>query len=330
MLTKPEGALGILEDLSIRLAGMFGTERPTIGGKSVVVAVADHGVTAQGVTGYPQEVTSQMALNFLRGGAAVSVMADLLGIKQIVVDAGIAGDALPPTAELRSLRIARGTADISRGPAMSRRDAIRCLEEGMALAVELSSEENTNLIAIGDMGIGNTTTSSAVTAVLAGLPPDATTGAGTGRTPEQIRHKTDVVRRALATNAPDGGDPVDILAKVGGFEIGVLAGTVLGGAAARCAVVLDGFIAGTAAMIAFGLSGTVRDYLIASHRSAERGHAAVLAHLGLRPLFDFGMRLGEGTGAVLAVPIIEAAAACLTHMATFDQAGVSNRGESAS
>ncbi|MCE2526215.1 MAG: nicotinate-nucleotide--dimethylbenzimidazole phosphoribosyltransferase [Actinomycetia bacterium] len=325
MLTKPAGALGVLEALSIRLAGMFGDHRPSIDGKAVVVAVADHGVTAQGVSGYPQAVTAQMALNFLAGGAAVSVMADLLGVRQIVVDAGIASDILPPHSSLRSHRMGWGTGDISLGPAMSREQAILCLETGIGLAVELASEQGVNLIATGDMGIGNTTTSSAVTAAITGHPPESTTGAGTGRTLEQIRDKSDVVKAALQINGPAPDDPLGVLAKVGGFEIGVLAGVMLGGAAMRCAVVLDGFISGASALIASGLCGTATDYMIASHRSAEQGHAVVLTHLGLSPLLDLQMRLGEGTGAVLAIPIIEAAAACLTRMATFQQAGVSNR-----
>ncbi len=330
ILTKPEGALGILEDISVRLAGMFGNERPLIRGKAVVVAVADHGVTAQGVTGYPQEVTAQMALNFLAGGAAVSVMANLLGVNQIVVDAGIATDALPSHPNLRSLPLGRGTGDISRGPAMSRDQAVSCVETGINLAVELAVEQGANLIATGDMGIGNTTTSSAVTAAITGSHPVETTGAGTGRTPEQIHHKTDVVRTALKVNAPDPRDPLDVLAKIGGFEIGVLSGVMLGAAVMRCAVLLDGFISGASALIAYGLCGAARDYMIASHRSAEQGHPTVLSYLRLAPLLDFNMRLGEGTGAVLAMPIVEASAACLAQMATFDQAGVSNRKETSS
>lgn len=323
-LTKPEGALGALEDISVRLAGMFGDERPSIRSKTVIVVAADHGVTAQGVTGYPQEVTSQMALNFLSGGAAVSVMANLLGVRQIVVDAGIASPPLPRHPDLRSIRVGRGTGDISLGPAMSRDQGIHCVEAGMRLAVEAAGEEGSHLMAIGDMGIGNTTSSSAVTAAITGRPPEETTGGGTGRTPEELLHKTDVVRRALAVNEPDPSDPLDVLAKVGGFEIGVLVGVILGGAIMRCAVLLDGFISGASALLAQGLCGAVRDYMIASHRSAEQGHEAVLSHMGLKPLLDFNMRLGEGTGAVLAIPIVEAAAACLSRMATFDQAGVSN------
>ncbi len=322
-LTKPPGSLGRLEQVSVRLAGIYGTERPAVRGSAVIVAAADHGVVAQGVTGYPQAVTAQMVRNFLAGGAAVSVMARLLGVRQVVVDAGIAADALPDHPDLRSVRAGRGTGDISRGPAMSREQAQRCLQAGMGLAAE-AADAGADLIATGDMGIGNTTAASAVTAVMTGTEPEHTTGPGTGRTPEELRRKVDVVRRALACSAPDPGDPLDVLAKVGGFEIGVLAGVMLGAAFRRRAVVLDGFISGAAALIACGLCPHVRDYLIAAHRSAEPGHRAVLAHLGLDPLLDLEMRLGEGTGALLALPIVTAAAACLTEMATFAEAGVSD------
>lgn len=323
-LTKPPGALGRLEEVSLRLAGVFGTQRPSIRGKAVIVAVADHGVTAQAITGYPQAVTRQMALNFLAGGAAVSVMANLLDVRQTVVDAGIAADPLPPHPNLRSVRIGRGTADISLGPAMSREQAVRCVEAGIHLAAEMAGDD-VNLLATGEMGIGNTTTSSAVVAAITGDTPEETTGAGTGRTSRQLQHKIGVVTRALQVNAPRRADPLDVLAKVGGFEIGVLAGVVLGGALTRCAVLLDGFISGAAALIAYGLSHAARDYMFASHRSAEKGHASVLAHLALQPLLDLDMRLGEGTGAVLAMPLLEASAACLSQMSTFDEAGVSNR-----
>ena len=323
-LTKPPGSLGRLEDLSVQLAGIFGVERPVIRGKAVIIAAGDHGVVAQGVTGYPQEVTAQMLRNFLAGGAAISVMAHLGGVDQIIVDAGIASSSLPDQPGLRNLRVGRGTADMSRGPAMSRAQALCCLEGGAALATEVAAS-GVNLMATGDMGIGNTTASSAIAAAMTGKPPSETTGEGTGRSPEELRRKAAVVRRALEVNAPDPSDPVDVLVKVGGFEIGVLAGVVLGAASERRAVVLDGFISGAAALIACGLSPAVRDYLVASHRSAEKGHRAVLAHLGLDPLLDLGMRLGEGTGAVLAMGIIEAAAACLTGMATFGEAGVSDR-----
>ena len=325
-LTKPPGALGRLEDISIQLAGIFGDERPAIRGKAVIVAAGDHGVTAQGVTGYPQAVTSQMALNFLAGGAALSVMANLLDVRQIVVDAGTAGPELPAHADLRNLRMGLGTGDISVGPAMTRDQAILCVEAGINLAVEVA-DAGADLIATGDMGIGNTTSSSAIAAVMTARPPSDTTGEGTGRTPDQLQHKIDVVRKALQINEPDPSNPLEVLSKVGGFEIGVLAGVALGAAARRRAVLLDGFISGAAALLAHGLCAESRHYMIASHRSAEKGHAAVLSHLGLRPLLDLGMRLGEGTGAVLAMTIVEAAAACLSEMSTFEEAGVSDREE---
>ncbi len=322
-LTKPPGSLGRLERVSIRLAGIYRTERPAIRGAAVIVAAGDHGVVAQGVTGYPQAVTAQMVRNFLAGGAAVSVMARLFGVRQIVADAGIAADALPDHPDLRSVRAGRGTGDIGRGPAMSREQAQRCLQAGADLAAE-AADAGVDLIATGDMGIGNTTAASAITAAMTGTAPEHTTGPGTGRTPEELRRKVEVVRRALECNDPDRGDPLGVLAKVGGFEIGVLAGVVLGAACRGRTVVLDGFISGAAALLACGLCGAARDYLIAAHRSAEPGHRAVLAHLGLDPLLDLEMRLGEGTGALLALPIVRAAAACLAEMATFAEAGVSD------
>lgn len=324
-LTKPPGSLGALEDLSVQLAGIFGNDRPRIHGKAVIVAAADHGVVAQGVTGYPQAVTAQMALNFLAGGAAVSVIARQVGARQIIVDAGIATD-MPPHPDLRAVRIGKGTSDISRGPAMSREQAVRCLLAGVSLAQD-AARDGASLIATGDMGIGNTTPSSAITAALTAADPELTTGAGTGRTPDELRRKTDIVRRALRVNAPDATDGIDVLAKVGGFEIGVLAGVILGGAMERRGVVLDGFISGAAALIAHALCPAARDYMIASHRSAERGHIIILDHLGLRPLLDLQMRLGEGSAAGLAMPIIEAAAATLSDMATFAEAGVSDRAD---
>lgn len=322
-LTKPPGSLGRLETLSVQLASIFAQERPQPRGKTVIVAAGDHGVVAQGVTGYPQAVTAQMVLNFLAEGAAVSVMARHTGVRLIVVDAGVAAE-LPPHPGLRSVRVDRGTADITRGPAMSRAQAEECVLAGARLALE-AADTGADLIGTGDMGIGNTTAASAITATFTGRPPEETTGKGTGRTRVELLRKIEVVRRALAVNQPDPTDALDVLTKVGGFEIGVLAGVVLGGALARRAVVLDGFISGAAALIACGLCPTVRDYLIASHRSAERGHRVVLSQLGLRPLLDLDMRLGEGTGAVLAMGIVEAAAACLSEMATFAEAGVCER-----
>ncbi len=322
-LTKPPGSLGRLEALSIQLAGIFKTERPKPRGKAIIVAAADHGVVAQGVTSYPQEVTAQMVLNFLAGGAAINILARNAGVEFVIVDAGIA-NPLPDHRDLHVLGIGRGTVDMTLGPAMTREQAEVCVNAGIRLAQQ-AAENGADLIGTGDMGIGNTTASSAIVAALTGRPPSETTGRGTGRSDSELAHKTAVVQRALELNRPDPGDGLDVLAKVGGFEIGVLAGVVLGGALARRAVVLDGFISGAAALIAHSLCPNVRDYLIASHLSAERGHHAVLSHLGLPPLLDLELRLGEGTGAVLAMSLVEAAATCLSEMATFEEAGVSNR-----
>ena len=320
-LTKPPGSLGRLEDLSLQVAAIQGTECPTVRGKAVVVAAADHGVVAQGVTGYPQEVTAQMVLNFLSGGAAVSVMARRAGVKLVIVDAGVAAP-LPEHPDLRVVGVGRGTADMTQGPAMSREQAEACVLAGVDLA-RGAARSGADLIGTGDMGIGNTTASSAITAVVTGRTPGETTGRGTGRNDEELGRKVAVVERALEVNRPDAADGLDVLARVGGFEIGVLAGVILGGAVSRRVVVIDGFISGAAALIAHRLCPTVSDYLVASHLSAEAGHRVLLSHLGLRPLLDLGMRLGEGTGAVLAMGLVEAAASCLTEMATFDEAGVS-------
>ncbi len=320
-LTKPPGSLGQLEDLSVQIAGIFGTERPAPLGKAVIVAAGDHGVVSQGVTGYPQDVTAQMLANFLSGGAAVSVMARRAGVNLVVVDAGIA-TPLPGHPDLRVAAAGRCTADISQGPAMTREQAEATIMSGIDLALEVT-RSGVDIIGTGDMGIGNTTPSSAITSAVTGLPPRETTGRGTGRDDAQLRHKIAVVDRALRLNRPDPNDGLDVLAKVGGFEIGFLAGVALGGALARRAVVIDGFISCAACLIAYSLCPDVRDYLIASHLSAEAGHRPALSHMGLFPLLDLGMRLGEGTGAVLAMGLVEAASSCLAEMATFSEAGVS-------
>ncbi len=322
-LTKPPGSLGRLEELSIQLAGIFGTGSPTIRGKTIIVAAGDHGIVKQGVTGYPQEVTRQMVLNFLAGGAAINAMARRSGIELVIVDAGIARP-LPDHPHLRTVHTGPGTADISTGPAMTRTQARHCLTAGIQFALE-AAYRGTDLIGTGDMGIGNTTASSAITSAMTGSPPEETTGRGTGRNDHELKHKINVVEQTLRTNQPSPDDPFGILTKVGGFEIGVLAGVILGASSARRVIVLDGFVSGAAALIAHCLCPHTRDYMVAAHLSAEKGHSAVLSHLGLSPVLDLDMRLGEGTGAALAMPIIEAAAACLSDMASFSEAGVSNR-----
>lgn len=321
-LTKPPGSLGRLEELSIRLAGVFGTNRPTIRGKTIIVAAGDHGVVKHGITGYPQEVTRQMVGNFLSGGAAINVMARLSGADLVIVDAGIA-QPLRDRSHLKIVRPGPGTADITAGPAMSRNQARQCLTTGVQLALEAAAKRS-DLIGTGDMGIGNTTASSAIVSALTRKPPAATTGRGTGRNDQELRQKTEIVRRALSFNHPDPNDAIDVLAKVGGFEIGMLAGIILGAASARRVIVLDGFVSGAAALIAHSLCRHTRDYMVGAHLSTEKGHRVVLSHLGLSPILDLDMRLGEGTGAALAMPIVEAAAACLSEMATFREAGVSD------
>ena len=324
-LTKPPGSLGRLEELSVLLAGIFGQPVPRIRRKSVILAAADHGVVAEGVSAYPQEVTPQMVLNFLRGGAAINVLAGHAGASMVILDAGIAAE-LDPHPLLRSVKIGLGTANMAVGPAMTHQQAVQCIETGIEAAQEQVAE-GADLIACGDMGIGNTTPSSAITSVVAGADPAVTTGRGTGVDDEALSRKVEVVRRAIEVNHPDPRDGMDVLAKVGGFEIGVLAGVMLGTTAGRRPVVVDGFISGAAALIAWLMSPTAGKYFIASHQSVEPGHRVGLDAMGLEPLLNLGMRLGEGTGAALAMHVIEAASKCLAEMATFGEAGVSDRVE---
>ena len=322
-LTKPQGSLGRLEELSITLAGIFRNPIPHITRKAVILAAGDHGVVAEGVSAYPQEVTPAMVANFLAGGAAINVLARHVGANIVVLDAGVAAD-LEPNPLLQLVKIGRGTANIAAGPAMTRQNAIKCIETGIVAANEQIAE-GADLIAFGDMGIGNTTPSSAITAVVTGADPGVTTGRGTGLGDPALARKVDVVRRSIEINDPDPKDGLDLLAKVGGFEIGVLAGAMLGTAAGHRPAVVDGFISGAAALIAWTLAPTLSHYLIASHKSVEPGHRIGMETIGLTPLLDMGLRLGEGSGATLAMPIIEAAAKCLSEMATFADAGVSER-----
>ena len=324
-LTKPPGSLGRLEDLSVMLAGMFGEAVPQIRRKSVILAAGDHGVVAEGVSAYPQEVTPQMVYNFLRGGAAINVLARHAGAEIVILDAGVAAD-LEPHPLLRSVKVAHGTANMAVGPAMTREQAIRSLEIGIDAAKEQLGE-GADLIACGDMGIGNTTASSAITAVITGTDPAVTTGRGTGLDDPGLAHKIKVIRRAIEVNRPDPRDGLDVLTKVGGFEIGALAGAMLGTASGNRPVVVDGFISGAAALIAWLIAPASRDYFIAAHQSVEPGHRVGLDAMGLEPLLNLGMRLGEGTGAALAMSLIEASARCLAEMATFADAGVSERSD---
>jgi len=316
--TKPRGSLGRLEELAVQLAGIHGPVEPRF---AVVVAAADHGYAEEGVSAYPAEVTRQMLSNFAAGGAAVSVLARVFEAELVVVDAGVREALGDPV--VRSVRIGAGTANATRGPAMSRDQAQASLEAGRELAGEL---EGVTAVALGEMGIANTTAAAALHAALLGVPAAKVCGPGTGLDARGVRHKAEVVERALAANAPLGADAVDVLAALGGFEIGLLAGLALGAAERRAAVVLDGFIVGAAALVAARIEPRVVDYMIAAHLSPELGHRLGLEALGLRPLLDLELRLGEGSGAVLALPLLRAALAILEEMASFEAAGVTDAG----
>jgi len=321
-LTKPRGSLGTLEKISVQVAGIQGRPMPHIKHKAIITMAADHGVVTQGVSLYPQEVTTQMVLNFLKGGAAINVLARQVGARVVIVDMGVAGK-LPADKNIVRKSVGPGTADMCAGPAMTRSQATESLEAGIAI-VESELSNGLDIIGTGEMGIGNTTAASAIVAAVTGKQVASITGKGTGIDDEQLRHKITVIEKALAVNRPDPEDAIDILSKVGGFEIGGMAGVILGGAANHLPVVIDGFISGAAALIATGICPRVRDYLIASHLSVEQGHIACLKHLHLNPAFDLNMRLGEGTGAALGIFLAEAALKVLAQMATFSEAGVSD------
>jgi nicotinate-nucleotide--dimethylbenzimidazole phosphoribosyltransferase len=322
-LTKPPGSLGRLEELAWRLAVTSGRCPPTVRHPVIFTLVADHGVVAEGVSAYPQIVTAQMVENLLAGGAAVNVLAREAGARVVVADLGIA-HPVGPRPGLIDLRVGPGTANMAMGPAMTRGQALQAIEAGAGL-VEAERGHGLDLLGTGEMGIGNSTAASALVAALTGARPEDVAGPGTGLDSEGRRRKARVIAEALAVNRPDPGDPLGALAGLGGFEIAGLAGVILAGAAARIPVILDGFIAGAAALVATGLAPAAREFLLASHRSAEPGHAVVLDALGLEPYLDLGMRLGEGTGAALGIGLARAAVSVLRDMATFKSAGVSER-----
>jgi len=330
-LTKPAGSLGRLEQIARRLVAITGRTPPRVARKSLIVMAADHGVAAEGVSAFPQEVTRQMVLNFRRGGAAINVLARHAGARLVVVDMGVHGDCGAPHKELFFVRkIASGTRNFAREAAMTHDQALASVLAGIEI-VTREIARGAEMIATGDMGIANTTASAAIVAALTGRDPAEVTGRGTGITDAAHAKKVEVIRAALQLHGLAPGvsrprpDALDVLAKVGGFEIGGLAGVVLGAAAARRPVVLDGFISGAAALIARGLCPKVPLYCFAAHQSAEAGHRVVLQALELEPLLDFGLRLGEGTGAALAMHLVEAGARIYHEMATFAEAGVSEK-----
>jgi nicotinate-nucleotide--dimethylbenzimidazole phosphoribosyltransferase len=321
--TKPRGSLGELESLACRIAAIRGTPSPGRLDAAVVLAAGDHGYARRAVSAYPQEVTGQMLANFAAGGAAVNVLARETGARLVVVDAGVAASV--EHADVRPLRLGPGTADATEGPAMNTEQALVGLAAGAELAAELAAD-GFGIVAAGDMGIGNTTASAAVCAGLLRVAPEEVSGRGTGLDAEGVARKVETVRRALSVKQVDPDDPVDVLAAVGGFELAVLAGVCLGAAAECCVVLLDGFVTGAAALVAARLAPEVAGRMVAAHLSPEPGHALVLADLGLRPLLDLGLRLGEASGALLALPLLHAALALLSDMATFDTAGVTDAG----
>ncbi len=320
-LTKPAGSLGRLEEVSIRIAGIQRKASPQIKHKAMITMAGDHGVVDEKVGNWPREVTAQMVENFLRGGAGINVLARQAGARIVFVDMGVASD-LKPNKQLIVKKVDYGTKNMCQGPAMTDEQAVQAIEAGIEI-VNGEAHKGLDIVGTGDMGIGNTTASSAVFAVLSGKTVEETTGRGTGLSDEQLNHKIDVIKRALAVNKPNPAKPLEVLAKVGGFEIGGLAGVMLGAAAQHVPVVIDGFISGAAALIATMLAPQLKDYIIAAHCSAEAGHAAMLQYLGLKPLLNLEMRLGEGTGAALGIIIAEAAVRTLNEMATFAEAGVS-------
>lgn len=325
ILTKPEGSLGRLEELSVKLAGITGQALPQVDRKAIIVMAGDHGVVAEGVSAYPGEVTAQMVLNFLAGGAAINVFARQVGARVVVADLGVASE-LPQHPRLIRRKVGYGTRNLALGPAMSREEALQAMEAGIEI-VQAEIAQGLDLVGTGDMGIGNTTPSSAIVAAFTGLSVEQVTGRGTGVDEGGLRRKVAVIEQALKVNRPDPTDALDVLAKVGGFEIAGLVGLIFGAAAARIPVIVDGFISSAAALVATEWCPPVRDYLIAAHNSVEIGHRVMLERMELNPLLNLNLRLGEGTGAALAMTVIEASCLVLREMATFDEAGVSGRDE---
>jgi len=320
-LTKPRGSLGHLEEIARRYVAMVENVRPRIREKIIYTFAGDHGVTAEGVSAYPKEVTSQMVYNFLRQGAAINVLAGHAGAKVVVVDIGV-DHSFDLQEGLVLRKVARGTGNIARGPAMSREQALQAIFVGLEMA-DHAKDRKADLVGTGEMGIGNTTPSSAILSAITGLPVNQVTHRGAGIDDVGLVRKVKIVEQALTINSPDPKDPLDVLSKVGGFEIAGIAGLIIGCAGHRIPVVVDGFISTAGAMIAVALNPRVREYLFASHKSVEVGHQFMWEYIGQKPILDLSLRLGEGTGAALAMSLIEASVKTLSEMATFAEAGVS-------
>ncbi len=324
-LVMPHRALGELHLIGERVCGIQRTLKPSVKEKAILVMAADHGIAARGVSAYPQEVTGEMVKTFIRGGAGINVLARQVNARVLVVDMGIIPNVPKHTSgenPLLEKKIARGTKDFTHGPAMTREQAEQSVRAGYEAAADLL-EQGIELLGTGDMGIGNTSASSAIGAVITGHPVERMTGRGTGVDDETFARKCRVIQKGIDMNAPDPKDPLDVLSKVGGFEIGGIAGAILAAGRLRRSVVIDGLISTAGALLAHAMCPVVADYVFAGHRSVEQGHQLMLEHMGLRPILDLGMRLGEGTGAALAMHIIEAGVRVFQEMFTFEQAGVS-------
>ncbi|MGQ9616812.1 MAG: nicotinate-nucleotide--dimethylbenzimidazole phosphoribosyltransferase [Spirochaetota bacterium] len=317
--TKPQGSLGKLEEVVKHIAVVQHTAKPGFRNRVIFTLAADHGVVEEGVSAYPQSVTAQMVMNFVRGGAAVNVLARHAGCEVVVVDMGVSSDL--GFSGFINKKIAYGTRNFILGPAMSRDQA----ERSILIGIELALEREFDILGTGDMGIGNTTASSAIASVLTGIDAALLTGRGTGIDDVTLKKKIEVIRKGIALNNPDPSDPLDVLSKVGGFEIGGIAGLIIGASIKNRVAVVDGFISTAGAIIASGLCKYLKDYFILSHLSAEKGHGELVEYLGKKPLLDLGMRLGEGTGAALAMEVIDAALSLYYEMATFDEAGVDKK-----
>lgn len=322
-LTKPPGSLGVLEELGVKLAGITGRVPPMIKDKVIIIVAGDHAVATAGVSAYPQEVTAQMVRNFLRGGAAINVLSRHVGARITCVDVGVAAD-LADAKGLVVDKVGYGAQNIASGPAMSRAEAVRCVEAGINAAWR-EIAHGADIIGTGDMGIANTTPSTAILSVFSGFQPSQIVGRGTGVDDAGLHRKIQVIAQAIAVNRPDPRDGLDVLAKVGGMEIGGIAGVILGAAARHVPVVIDGFISGAGALVASRLAPTAVEYMIASHNSIEPGHKLMMHLLNARPMLDMKMRLGEGTGAALAINLVEAAVKIMREMATFAEAQVSGK-----
>ena len=320
VMAIPRGSLGRLEEFAQRVVGIRNTLNPSLGKKAIAVFAGDHGMVEEGVSAFARDVTAQMVYNFVRGGAGINVLARQVGASVVVVDVGVGID-LKPQEGLLIRKVAYGTKNMKKSPAMSGDEALRALSVGVEIAQDLASK-NVTMIGTGDMGIGNTTASSAITAVLTGHPVEEVTGRGTGVDDDMLRHKVAVIREAIALHRPDPRDPLAVLAKLGGFEIAGIAGLIIGAVFNRIPVVIDGFISSAAALVAVSLKPAIREYLFAGHRSAEPGHRIIIDWLELKPLLDLSMRLGEGTGAALGMFLIESGIRVLREVLTFEEAGV--------